>query len=69
VTMVHKEDLIAVMRDIARLARRRTLERFAEMPCSPATRRRLDFELSVALDQFDRQVENRIRELRGPGHA
>jgi hypothetical protein len=33
------------------------------------TRRRLDHDLECALSQFERQVELRIPELRGPGHA
>jgi hypothetical protein len=62
--------VIAALEDIARIAREKTVRRFADVRCDAATRRRLDHDLATALDQFDAMVERRIGELRGTaGHA
>jgi hypothetical protein len=69
-TLVHRDDLIAALQDIARVAREKTIARFADVRCDAATRKRLDHDLATALDQFDAMVERRIAELDGTaGHA
>jgi hypothetical protein len=66
-TLVYKDDVIATLQDIARIAREKTTARFAEVQCDARTRRRLDHDLATALAQFDAVVERRIAELRGTG--
>jgi hypothetical protein len=69
-TLVHREDVIAALQDMARIAREKTVARFADVECDARTRRRLDHDLTTALAQFDAVVEKRIMELRGTGgHA
>ena len=69
-TLVNREDVVATLLDIARIARERTVAKFAEVECGAETRRRLDREIATALDQLDAMVECRIGELRGTaGHA
>jgi hypothetical protein len=69
-TRVYKEDVIAALQDIARVAREKTVARFAEVQCDAATRRRLDQEIATACDQLDAMVERKVGELRGTaGHA
>ena len=58
-TLVYKDDVIAALQDIARVAREKTVARFADVQCDAATRKRLDAE-----------IERRIMRLRGTGgHA
>jgi hypothetical protein len=69
-TLVHREDVIAALLDIARQARQKTTERFAQVRCDARTRKRLDHDLATALDQLDAMVERKVGELRGTaGHA
>ena len=69
-TRVYKEDVIAALQDIARVAREKTTAQFAEVQCDAATRRRLDQEIATACDQLDAMVERKVGELRGTaGHA
>jgi hypothetical protein len=51
--IVYKDDVIAALQDIARIARERTAVRFAQVECDAATRQRLDREIATAFDQFD----------------
>jgi hypothetical protein len=70
VRLIHRDDLIAALQDIAKAAREKTIARFAEVQCDAATRRRLDHDLATALDQFDAVIERQIAELDGTaGHA
>ena len=67
---VRRVDVIAALQDIARVAREKTVARFAEVQCDAATRRRLDQEIATACDQLDAMVERKVGELRGTaGHA
>jgi hypothetical protein len=69
-TKVHREDLIAALLDIAKVAREKATARFAQIECDARTRKRLDHDLATALDQFEAVVERQIMELRGTaGHA
>ena len=67
---VRREDVIAALQDIARVAREKTTARFAEVQCDAGTRQRLDSEIATSLDQLDAMVERKVGELRGTaGHA
>jgi hypothetical protein len=62
--MIRTEDLIETLRSCARLARAKTVERFAAMPCDARTRRKLDREIAAVLDAFDDAVARKVAELR-----
>jgi hypothetical protein len=64
-TLVHREDLIAALLDMARQAREKTVAKFADVRCDAATRKRLDHDLECALAQFDAVIEKKIMRLRG----
>lgn len=68
--IVYKDDVIAALQDIARIARERTVAKFAELDVDAATRKRLDHDVANALDVLDAEIERRIMRLRGTGgHA
>ena len=68
--LVYREDVIAALQDIARIARERTVAKFAELDVDAATRKRLDHDVANALDVLDAEIERRIMRLRGTGgHA
>jgi hypothetical protein len=69
-TLVYKDDVIAALQDIARVAREKTVARFADVQCDAATRKRLDAEIAAACAQLDAMVERKVGELRGTaGHT